>query len=216
MDCNPREKQTGWVLPRPSWVPEVGLVATAACSSRGGNAGLLATTKACVSARGGGQDPAVILTSKFATTKKLWVGTDHCPHLLESLCILSPWRDPLHGANSPGGAHDLIQTVASSSRLQLQQTLPHTPIGSAMPLPLPSPTEQVSPIKLLLSPAFVWSRNRTRGHPISRGGVKTKVKDQGQCDQIRGNECAPLGTMDQIPTISFRVWIPRATLDFGS
>ena len=93
---------------------------------------------------------------------------------------------------------------------------PTHPNGSAMPLPPPSPTEQVSPIKLLLSPAFVWTRNRTRGHPISRGGVKTKVKDQGLCDQIRGSECAPLGTMDQILTISFRLWILRATLDFGS
>ena len=124
------QRETDWLGPAKTVMSTRG-GASGNCSLQfqRGNAGLLATTKACVSARGGEQDPAMILTSKFATTKKLWVGTDHCPHLLDSLCILSRWRDPLHGANSPGGAHDLIQTVASSSRLQLQQTLPHTPMG---------------------------------------------------------------------------------------
>lgn len=94
------------------------------------------------------------------------------------------------------GAHDLSQTVVSSYRLRLQQVLPCTPFGPAMPLPLPSPTEQVSSIRLLLSPALVWTRNRTRGHPISRGGVKAKVKDQGLCDQIRGSKSVSIGAMD--------------------
>ena len=64
----------------------------------------------------------------------------------------------------------------------------------AVPLPLPSPTEEVSPNKLPLSPLVFGQRTDTRAQPTSRGGPKTKAKYQGPLGQRREGEIALAAT----------------------
>ena len=74
-------------------------------------------------------------------------------------------RVPQPGTNSSEEMHDLPQTVSTSHRDQPQRTLPTLAV-SAIPLPLPSITEQMSPNKqLLLLLLSRFSRVQLRATP---------------------------------------------------
>ena len=105
-----------------------------------------------------------------------------------------PWESgiPLRVGRDPP------QTVATSHRSPCSRHSPNTPTVVSIPLSPPNPIEKVSPNKPLLSAPLVWTD--TRGWATSRGGSKTKVEQQGPCEQGRGRECAPAaaGAADQI------------------
>ena len=130
-----------------------------------------------------------VLTPQITTTIKLWTHARHYPHLPESLSGLALPRMSQPGTNSPGEAHDPPQTGQPPSGPSHGKHSVHTPAVSAVPLPLPSTTEQVSPNKWLLSPPRVVSGWRTDpGERLRRGNPKTKVEHQGLwAKERRGN-----------------------------
>ena len=73
--------------PKQAQVPEAGLPATAVYGPKGGNADCLATARAGVGDRGGGQEVTVVTTPGVTTATKLRAHTEHCPHLPGSLWL---------------------------------------------------------------------------------------------------------------------------------
>ena len=113
-----------------------------------------------MSVRGRGQEVATVLIPRVTAATKLWMGMGCCSNLPISLRSLALLTDPQPRANSPG-------TCMTCLRLWLPPTGPgcnghslHMQVMSAIPLPLPSPTEEVSLNKLLLSPSSLWAQKR--------------------------------------------------------
>ena len=81
----------------------------------------------------------------------------------------------------------------------------NSPVVASIVLPLPRPTEQMSPNKLLLSHPLVWERKRHWRAPY-RGGTKTKEEHQRLCEQRKGKGFTFAGAKNYIPIISPRLW----------
>ena len=83
--------------------------------------------------------------------------------------LLTPSREPVQPATAEGPVtwakfprrmRCAPQAVATSCWPLLPQALPHIPIVTAVSLPLPGLSEQVSPNQPLLSPLLAWAENR--------------------------------------------------------
>lgn len=103
---------------------------------------------------------STVLTPQITVTIKLWAPASHYSHFPESLSGLALPRVSQPGTNSPGKAPDPPQARQPPSGPSHSKHSLHTPAVSAVPLPLPSTTKQVSPNMWLLSPPHVWAENR--------------------------------------------------------
>ena len=88
---------------------------------------------------------------------------------------------------------------------------PHTPTVSALPLSLPSPTEQVSPNKLLLSPPPVWAGDRHQRAVCKQRQGQNQSGPPGalRANEKRGNRscsrrCSGLNPHNQPETVNSR------------
>lgn len=126
-----------------------------------------ATTKACMSARGGIGTRLQSVTTDVGVkaarvAAKQGAGTGHCPYFPGSLCSLALLKDHLPRASSPERAHEMLHTVTIYHRPLLPQTLPenHNFVCHTQLHPLPSLTEHVSSNKQRLLPPIIWTGNR--------------------------------------------------------
>lgn len=143
---------------------------------------------------------STVLTPQITTTIKLWAPASRYPHFPESLSGLALPRVSQPGTNSSGEAYDPPQPGQPPSGPSHSKHSLHTPAVSAVPLPLPSTTEQVSPNKWLLSPPHVWAENRHGERLRRRGNPKTKVEHQklwakeGRGNRPRRGKCRGLNS----------------------
>lgn len=95
----------------------------------------------------------------------------------------------------------------------------HTPTLSALSLPLPSPTEQMSLNKLLLLPPHVWAENCYQSVTYKQKQGQTQSEHQGLYEQRRDGEIAPEPRLEQIKSLQLawdcglwkQLWTLRAS-----
>ena len=121
-----------------------------------------------------------------------WLSSGFPQESHSSAWMAFPWSFNGQGSHSPGSPR--LGTCTTHLRVWWPSTgtshskhFPYTPVSSAVPLPLPSTTEQVSPNKpLLYLPCLCGEQTLER--LTSRGSPQTKVECQELCKQRKEGE----------------------------
>ena len=152
---------------------------------------VLDSAKACVAARGEGQQATTISFPGVIAATKLWLATGRWPHLLGSLSSLALLKNPKSRAICPEKAHDLPQ-IGNLPQSWPQQTLLPTPTVSAIPL-FPAQLSKWALISCYFCPLVSGQGTDTWAWPTNRGMVKPKAEDHELCEQREG-EVTPEAT----------------------